>query len=82
LNETSKVLKFFEQDKYTDAKKALLDAVIALQQAGEELTTPIIYNQGGKTIEYMALQGIRSNILRMSSQEAQEILEILSERYQ
>lgn len=77
----SKVLKFFEEGKYTGTKKALLDYVIALIEVGEELATPIEFELAGKTIKYDSLNAIRNNILSMKHEEAEEVLEILSERY-
>jgi len=82
LNQNSELLKFFEEGRYTGTKKALLDTVIALQGTGEELTQEIELEIAGKKVVYKSLDAIRNNILKMSNEEADEILEILAERYQ
>ena len=82
LKQNSKVLAFFEEGKYTGVKKNLLDTCIALQQAGEELSDPIRIDISGKTIQYDTLNAIRNNILSMKVEEAEEVLEILSVRYE
>ena len=81
LNYDSDILKFFEKPQYTEVKKNLLDYTIALIQSGEELTTPIEFELAGKMIKYDSLNTIRNNILSMKHEEAEEVLEILSERY-
>ena len=82
LKPNSEVLKFFEENKYTGVKKALLDTVDAMIVAGEELTMPIELTIAGKIIRYDTLNAIKNNILSMKAEEAEEVLEILSERYQ
>ena len=77
----SDILRFFEEGKYTGTKKALLDTVDAMIVAGEELTMPIEFEIGGKRVVYNSLNAIRNNILGMKHDEAEEVLQILSERY-
>lgn len=82
LKHDSDILKLFEGDKYTGVKKALKDTVDAMVTMGEELTMPIELTIAGKIIRYDTLNAIKNNILSMKAEEAEEVLEILSERYQ
>ncbi len=62
-------------------KQALLDAVKSYELAYGELSCPVKLEVKGKLVEYKTFSTIQNNVFSMSREEAEEILEILSERY-
>lgn len=80
LNSKSEILSFLKKD-ISPVKQNLLDLVKTLEIAYGELSSPIHFELNGKLIEYKTFSSIRNNILSMKHDEAEEVLEILSERY-
>lgn len=81
INDKSEILSFLKKD-INPVKQNLLDLVKTLEIAYGELSSPISFELHGKLIEYKTFSSIKNNIFSMKQDEAEEVLEILSERYQ
>ena len=80
LNEKSEILNILKKD-LSPAKQALFDTIKTLEIAYGELSDPIELEIGGKKVVYNSFSAIHNNILSMKTDEAEELLEVLSERY-